>query len=418
MDTRKNVLVIGGGAIGLSAAYYLSRSGATVTVVDKGQMGHGCSLHNAGFVSPSHFVPLAAPGVFAQALRWMFDRKSPFYIKPRFDLNLLSWAWRFSQACNERVAQRAMPVLRDLLVESSRLFEELATVDGMSFEWTKKGLLVLYRTAKGKRSCEHDLRLSHELGIDATSMEQNQLHDLDRKTQFRALGGLYFPADGHLVPSSLVKNLTDHLEHNRVQLLPNCSVTGFETSAGKITAVRTDRGQIHADEFVLASGVWSSLLLRDLRISLPIEAGKGYSITVKHPSAKPALPCILSERRIAVTPFSDGLRLAGTMELAGIDLTLNPLRINAILDAVPLYFGNVERPDPSSAELWSGLRPITPDGLPYIGRFEQFPNLIAAAGHAMLGISLATVTGKLLAEIAGGQKPSHDLTLLRPNRYD
>lgn len=228
MDAKKDVLIIGGGAIGLSAAFYLSRSGATVTVVDKGQMGHGCSLHNAGFVTPSHFVPLAAPGVFAQALRWMFDRKSPFHIKPRFDLNLLSWAWRFRKACDERVAQRAMPVLRDLLVESSHLFEELAGVDGMSFEWTRKGLLLLYRTEKGKRSCEHDLKLSHELGIDATFVVQNQLHDLDPQTQFRALGGVYFPGDGHLVPSSLVKNLNDHLEHNHVQLLPKCSVAGFK----------------------------------------------------------------------------------------------------------------------------------------------------------------------------------------------
>jgi len=363
-------------------------------------------------------VPLAAPGVFAQALKWMFDRKSPFHIKPRFDLNLLSWAWRFRKACDERVARRAMPVLRDLLLESSRLYEELAEVDGMSFEWTNKGLLVLYRTEKGKRSCEHDLKLSHELGIGAKSVGHQQLNDLDPQTQFCALGGVYYSGDGHLVPSSLVQNLTDHLEHNGVRLLAKCGVSGFETSSGKITAVETDRGQLHADEFVLSAGVWSSLVLRDLRINLPLEAGKGYSITVKHPSAKPSIPCILSERRIAVTPFSDALRFAGTMELAGIDLTLNPVRINAILDAVPLYFGNIERPDPSNVELWSGLRPLTPDGLPYIGRFKQYSNLVAATGHAMLGISLAAVTGKLVAEIVKGQKPSHDLSLLHPNRYD
>jgi D-amino-acid dehydrogenase len=418
MGAKKDVIIIGGGAIGLCAAYYLTCSGASVTVVDKGQMGHGCSLHNAGFVTPSHFVPLAAPGVFAQALRWMFDRKSPFHIKPRIDLDLLSWAWRFRKACDDRVAQRAMPVLRDLLVESSHLFEELAKVDGMSFEWTKKGLLLLYRTEKGKRSCEHDLKLSHELGIDARGVRDHQLRELDPHTEFRALGGVYFAGDGHLVPSSLVKNLTDHLQHNHVQLLANCSVTGFETSAGRITAVQTDRGLLRGDEFVLATGVWSSLLLRDLRISLPLEAGKGYSITVKHPSVKPEIPYILSERRVAITPFTDSLRFAGTMDLAGIDLTLNPLRIDAILDAVSLYFANIERPDPSNAELWSGLRPVTPDGLPYIGRLKQFPNLIAATGHAMLGISLATVTGKLVAEIVKGRTPSHNIAFLHPNRYD
>jgi D-amino-acid dehydrogenase len=418
MDSKKDVLIIGGGAIGLCSAYYLSRRGASVTVVDKDAMGNGCSLHNAGFVTPSHFVPLAAPGVFAQALRWMFDRKSPFHVKPRFDLELLSWAWRFRKACDERVAQRAMPVLRDLLVESSHLFEELARLDGMSFDWTKKGLALLYRTEKGKRSCEHDLKLSHELGIDAKSVGQYELHELDPQTQFRALGGVYFSGDGHLLPSSLVENLTDHLERSSVQLLPRCTVTGFEKSAGKIAGIQTDRGQLYADEFVLASSVWSSLLLRDLGIKLPLQAGKGYSITVKNPAVKPTIPYILSERRVAITPFADSLRFAGTMEFAGIDLALNPLRIEAILDAIPLYFENVERPDPSNAELWSGLRPVTPDGLPYIGRFRQFPNLIAATGHAMLGISLATVTGKLVTEIVEGRTPSHNTTLLDPNRYD
>jgi D-amino-acid dehydrogenase len=418
MSANKNVLVIGGGAVGLFAAYYLSHSGATVTVLDKGEPGHGCSLHNAGFVCPSHFVPLAAPGIFSQALRWMLNPKSPLYIQPSLDFDLISWAWKFSRACNERVMWRAIPVLRDLLVDSSNLFDELAHLDGQSFEWTKNGLLFLHRTEKGKRSCEYEVELAHEAGVEARLLDKNQVQELQPHIEFRARGGVYFPGDAHLVPSALTKSLTRHLEHGGVQVLHDCEVTGFDTSGNRIAQVRTNHGDMQADEFVLATGAWTPLLLRRLGVKMPLQAGKGYSITVKDPPVKPTIPLILSERRVAVTPFSDSLRFAGTIEFTGIDLSINKQRVEGILDAIPLYFQNIERPRASTAEVWSGLRPVTPDGLPYIGRLQRLPNLLVATGHAMLGIALAAVTGKLVSEIAMERQPSHPLTLLDPDRYN
>lgn len=417
MASKTNVVVIGGGAIGLCAAYYLTKNGAQVTVVDKGAMGQACSLHNAGFLAASHFVPLAAPGLFAQALKWMANPKSPLYIKPRIDWRFIAWAWRFSRACNAENVRGAAPILRDLLSESIRLFEELTSQEGLKFDLTKRGLLILHRTKKGKDDCEHDAHLAQEIGVERRLCNQDELTQLDPLIEFRADGGLYFPGDAHLVPSMFVKTLSECLQRRGVQLLTDCEVTRFETAGNSIKQIHTSRGILPADEFVLASGSWSPGLVRDLGIILHLQPGKGYSITDTHPRVKPAIPCILTERRVAVTPFRESLRFAGTMEFSGINLEINKTRVNAILDALPLYFANVVRPDPSTCELWCGLRPVTPDGIPYLGRFRQFPNLIAATGHAMIGISLATVSGKLVAEIACGPRPSHDISLLDPNRY-
>jgi D-amino-acid dehydrogenase len=418
MASKSSVVIIGGGVIGLCAAYYLSRDGVAVTVVDKGEPGHGCSLHNAGFVCPSHFVPLAAPGIFSQALMWMLNPKSPLYIRPSLDFDLISWAWRFSRACNERVMWRAIPVLRDLLIDSLNLFDELARLDGQSFEWTKKGLLFLYYTEKGKRSCEHEVELAHEAGVEARLLDKNQIQELQPQIEFRARGGVYFPGDAHLVPSALTKSLASRLEREGVQVHHDCEARGFDTSGNRIARVKTNHGDLQADEFVLATGAWTPLLLRRLAVKMALQAGKGYSITIKDPTVRPTIPFILSERRVAVTPFSDSLRFAGTMEFSGMSFSINKQRVEAILDAVPLYFQNIERPRASAAEIWSGLRPVTPDGLPYIGRLRRFPNLVVATGHAMLGIALAAVTGKLVSEIVVERQPSHPLTLLDPDRYN
>jgi D-amino-acid dehydrogenase len=417
-NSRPDVLIIGGGVIGLCSAYYLSRNGASVVILDKGEMGHGSSLHNAGYVSPSHFIPLAAPGVFTQGLRWMFNPTSPLYIKPRLNLDFLSWTWKFARACDNRVSNNAAPFLYRLLLDSSELTKELALLQGMQFELTNRGITMLYRTAGGKESLRHEYDFAVRMGLDSRMVDHSQLHDLDPGIEFRATGGWHIPIDSHLVPATFVKNLSDFLERQGVTMRRFEEFRGFETSDGRISGVRTEKETLKADEYVLASGAWSPGLVKDLGIKMYLEAGKGYSATFKNPKVKPSRPYILTERRVAVTPFSDSLRFAGTMEFAGIDLSINKLRVEALLNAIPLYFGNMERPTATSGELWGGMRPVTPDGLPYVGRYREFPNLIAATGHAMLGISLSAVTGKLVSEIVAGTKPSHDLALLNPNRYD
>jgi D-amino-acid dehydrogenase len=308
--------------------------------------------------------------------------------------------------------------LLELLLDSSRLFGELSKVKGMTFDLTNRGITMLFCTEKERNALRHDHELALEFGLDSRFLDHSKLQLLDPEIQFRALGGWQIPIDSHLIPATLVRNLSAHLGGQGISMRPNTEITGFEMSRNRIIGVQTARGLVKGDEFVLAAGAWSPHLAKKIGLRMKLQAGKGYSITFNNPRVKPARPYILSEHRVAVTPFADSLRFAGTMEFSGMNLGINMTRTNAILDAIPLYFNNVERPPAEKGNLWAGLRPVTPDGLPYIGRFNQFQNLIAATGHAMLGISLSAVTGKIVAEIATGQKTSHDLTLLHPNRYD
>lgn len=416
-NKQNTVVIIGGGAIGLCCAYYLSKAGAQVTVIDKGEFGQGSSWANAGYVCPSHFIPLASPGIIAQGLKWMLSPTSPFYIKPRLDADFISWVWKFRRSCTEENVKRAMPLLRDLGNASLELYKELAAMNAFDFEWTPRGLLVLYRTEKGKHQCEEEAELSEKLGIEAKLCNRASVQSLEPNVEIRAEGGLYFPRDCHMTPSKFVVGLAKILEANGVRLVKNSLVSGFRVQGNRVVAAKTLGGELSADEFVLAGGSWSPTIARELGIRLLMQAGKGYSVTIQRKESKPLIPLIFTEARVAMTSMGDRLRAAGTMEIAGLDSSISQRRVDAILNSIPQYIGGVAPADFSIGEVWAGLRPVSPDGLPYIGRFQSYSNLIAATGHAMIGISLATVTGKLVAEIAGGQKPSINVSLLSPDRF-
>jgi D-amino-acid dehydrogenase len=377
----------------------------------------GSSLHNAGLITPSHFVPLAAPGMVRLGLKWMFNPDSPFYIRPRLDAELLSWLWRFNAASTARRAEKAMPLLRDLSFASLALFEQMAALPGMAFEFAHRGLLMVFRTEHGRHGALATARHAVSIGIEARVLDAQGLAVLEPGVDFRVLGGVYYPDDAHLTPALFLASLRANLIAANVRFLTSTRVLGLETRPGSITALRTSQGAVQADEYVLAAGCWSPGIVRDIGLRLPVQPGKGYSITLQDPGIRVRIPMILEEARIAVTPMGDSLRLAGTMELSGMDPGINMRRVRAILKAAPDYLGNLHAADPGALAHWAGLRPCTPDGLPLIGRFRRFDNLIAATGHAMVGVSLAPVTGKLVAEIVGGKVPSIDMHLLRPDRY-
>ncbi len=414
---KSNVVIIGGGAIGLCSAYYLNKAGASVTVIDKGEFGHGSSLHNAGYVCPSHFIPLASPGTISQGLKWMLSPVSPFYVKPRLERDFISWVWNFKKSCTDENVRRAMPLLRDLGNASLDLYEEFAAMKAFDFEWTPKGLLILYRTERGRHDCEEEAGLAKEIGINARLLDRPSLQRLEPNVEMRAEGGLYFPDDCHMTPAKFVEGLAKHLEAGGVRLLKNTEVSGFKIEGKRVVGVATSAGDLSADEFVLAGGSWSPNIVKKLGIRLLVQAGKGYSVTIPRKENKPAIPLIFAEARVAVTPMGDTIRFAGTMEIAGLDLSITRRRVDAILNSIPNYIGGFEKSDFAGAEPWAGLRPVSPDGVPYIGRFSSYSNLIAATGHAMIGISLAPITGKLVSEIATNAKPSFDLSLTSPDRF-
>lgn len=419
---QSDVIVIGGGAIGLCSAYYLKKAGLSVTVIDRGELGHGSSLRNAGYISPSHFIPLAAPGVFKQGLKWMLNPRSPLYIKPRFDLEFFKWSWNFARACDENKVQRAAPVLRDLLNASKQFIQELASDAGIDLEIQKRGLTLLFRSEKGQKTCEHEFEIANKLGMEAELLNSEKLQARESKIEFAAKGGLHFPGDMHLSPELLVKNLSAYLKQIGVQFVTNLNVDSFilnrSGSKTQLAKVVTNQGTLEAKNFVLAGGAWSAKILKHLKVKMLLQAGKGYSITVQNPQLKPSSPYLLLERRVAITPFANSLRYAGTMEFSGLNQTLNKSRIDAIADAVPFYFANMPKPKTEANLLWCGLRPVSPDGMPYLGALRQIPNLVVATGHAMLGISFAAFTGSVVKDLISNVKIPYDLELLNPNRYD
>jgi len=416
--TRKRVIVVGGGIIGLCTAHYLRQDGAEVTVLEKGEVGSGSSSENAGLVTPSHFIPLAAPGVITQGLKWMLDPESPFYIKPRLDADLFRWVWKFRAASTDRQMRSVMPLLLQLARTSFSLYEDLARLKDCEFGFQKRGLLMVFDTERGRDHCVEEADHAHALGLEARVLDPRELAFLEPDIRIKASGAVFYPGDAHLSPTLFVEALTRHVLSQGVVVKTSVQALGFNTTSGRLSGVRTTDGTFEADDIVIAGGAWSPVLARTLGIRLLLQAGKGYSFTLRNPIRKPSIPLILTEARVAVTPMGESLRFAGTMELAGLNLSVNRRRVDAIAKAIPRYLPEFNAENIDRTHPWSGLRPCTPDGLPYIGRFGAYRNLIAATGHAMIGISLAPVTGKLVADIVAGRTPSIDLTLLHPDRFN
>lgn len=414
----KSVLIIGGGVVGLCVANYAMQKGHRVTIVERGAPDHdGCSLGNAGLVVPSHFVPLAAPGMVWLGLRMMFNPESPFYVRPRLDADLLRWGWQFYCAANAHHVRRSAPLLRDLLCASRRCFEELAQQWGNDFGFAQNGSLMLCKTEHALDEEAKTAEMARALDIPAEVLTARQTAEREPNVHMDIAGSVYFPLDCHLIPQQFVARLTRALMESGATFCWSTEVTGWRVSGSRIEAVQTNRGELSADEYVLAAGAWSPHIARGLGIRLPMQAGKGYSLTLPQPKQKPHIPCILTEARVAVTPMGDALRFGGTMEIAGLDTSINPARVRGILKSVPQYFPDFSPEDFRDVPAWCGLRPCSPDGLPYIGRFRRYTNLCAATGHAMLGVSLGPITGKLLAEILSDEQPSIGLEMLTPERY-
>ena len=414
----KHVLIVGGGVVGLCAAHYAIRRGHRITIVERGAPDHdSCSLGNSGMIVPSHFIPLAAPGVVAQALRWMWNPQSPFYIKPRLSRDLLNWGWKFWRASSAGHVARSAPLLRDLHLASRACYEELAEPGGIEFGLVKKGLLMLCRSAhvleEEVRNAEHARRL----GIPAVALDARQTAALDPGLRMSVAGSVHFPMDCHLSPNRFVAGISRMLEREGAEFSWRTEVAGWRCEASRVVAVRTNRGEIAADEFVLAGGSWSQAIARDLRLNLPLQAGKGYSLTIPSPRRLPTLCSILTEARIAVTPIGASVRFGGTMEISGLDETVTAARVQGIIQSVPKYFPDFAADDFREIRPWHGLRPLSPDGLPYLGRAGRYDNLIVATGHAMMGMSLGPISGKLVAQILSGEPPAIDIGILSPDRY-
>ncbi len=414
----KSVLIIGAGAIGLSCALHCARKGHRVTVIERGgAQRDGCSFGNAGMIVPSHFVPLAAPGMVKLGLKWMWNPESPFYIKPRLDGELFDWAIKFWRAANAEHVRRSAPLLRDLSFASRALFEEIAAQTQNDIGLTTRGLLMLCKTQHALDEEAKFATQANSLGVPAEVLNAAQAAKLDPGVTMAVAGAVYFPKDAHFTPDRLMAALQTQGEKAGVHFHWSTEVTGLETRDGKITSVRTAREEFSADEIILCGGSWSPLLARELGLKIPIQAGKGYSLTLTQPRELPQLCSIFTEARMAITPMGTSLRFGGTMEISGLNEDINPVRVRGIIKSVPQYFPKFAPEDFAGIQPWRGLRPCSPDGLPYLGRTTKFSNLIVATGHAMMGMSLSPITGRIVSEMVSGEKPVFDLSLFSPDRY-
>jgi len=419
MRDSKSVIVCGGGIVGLCTAYYLAREGCAVTVVERHAEGHDhCAMGSSGYISPSHVIPLAAPGMVWKGLKWMLNSRSPFYIRPRLDTDLMRWGWHFWRASTHGRVARAAPILRDLCLHSQGLFEELDDLTGNRSEYQRAGLLNLCRTQQGLEDEANGLaRIANELGVEARVLDAAQTAALGLGVKLAIAGSVYFPIDAHLTPARFPPLLTSLLKEMGVRFQWNTTIYGWRTVGSRVAAAQTTAGDLIADEFVLAGGSWSGGMIAGLGLRMPIQAGKGYSLTLPKPRFRITKPFILKERRVAVTPMGDTLRFGGTMEIDGHHDRVRPERVEQIIAGALAYLPELTPADFAGVKPWFGYRPVSPDGLPYVGRFGRYANLTAACGHAMLGVTLAPGTGRLVAEVICERKPSVDLTLLNPDRY-
>ena len=411
----KEVVIIGGGIIGLCSAYYLQKEGCAVTIIDQSDMTKGASFVNAGYITPSHIIPLAAPGMITKGLKWMFDTASPFYVKPRLDKDFLQWAWAFKKSATALRVEKAIPIIKEINILGRTLYEEIKQSGDFNFHYERKGLLMLYKTDKageeewevGQRAIKEGLNVNHITAEEVKKMEPDAAIDCK--------GAVYFDSDAHMTPKEFMAEMVSYLKEKGVTFYTHEKVQDLVISTDAIKEVMTTKRILKADEVLIAAGSWSPLLTRKLGVKIPIQAGKGYRInTVRETGI--TIPALLVEAKVAVTPMNGFTRFAGTMELAGFNDNINPKRVKAISNSVSNYYQGLSLTKEEEATADFGLRPCSPDGLPYIGRTHKYKNLIIASGHAMMGWSLGPPTGKLVSEIISDKKLSLDIKPFHPDR--
>ena len=412
----ERVVILGGGVIGLCCAYYSLKKGFAVTVIEREAAGaDNCSMGNAGMIVPSHFTPLAAPGMIAKGLRWMVNPESPFYVQPRFDPGLIRWGWLFYRHATPRHVAASRELLRDLNLESRRLFEELAV--GEDFGWTARGLLMLCKTPRGLEEEAQVASEAHEIGLRAEVLDAATTARLDPAITLDVAGAVYFPQDCHLSPSAFMASIRRRVIDAGGTIESGVTVDTIDTLGGRVVSVTGNGRKFEGAKFVIAGGSWTAGLLKSVGLDLPLQAGKGYSLTLPSPPELPELCSIFAEAKVAVTPMNGSLRFGGTMEIGGLDLSINPARVRGIVRSVHAYFPKFSERDFDGIQPWAGLRPVSPDGIPYLGQVTGLPNLIAASGHAMMGLSLGPVSGRLVADLLAGDEPFRPIGAMSPTRF-
>lgn len=413
----KKCVVIGGGIIGLSTAYYLNKAGHQVVVYDKSSQDKGASYVNAGYITPSHFIPLAAPGMVGKGLKYMWNSSSPFYIKPRWDKDLISWAWNFYKASNRGHVDKSVGPLFEMNLLSRDLYREMITEMQIKTQYDTKGLMMYVQTEQGKKhEMEVARRAKSEFDIDTKFYSSEEIQEqFEPDIKLDIIGGIHYPSDRQMTPVDFMQQLRSYLIKQGVEIHRGVGVRDIVVERGKIHKIYTDTEEVRGDHFVLAAGCWTKTLAQKLGVDLKIEAGKGYKIDVAQKTGI-RMSAILVERSMAVSPMDGYTRFAGTMELSGINHKLRFERIRALKSGAESFYKDLSISEKALSEAQCGLRPVSADGLPYVGKSKCCKNAYIASGHAMMGWSLGPATGKLIQELIDEEKTSMALDAFRLSR--
>ncbi|MBX3352316.1 MAG: FAD-dependent oxidoreductase [Phycisphaeraceae bacterium] len=413
-DRDSDVLIVGAGVVGLAAAIDLAGRGLSVTVVDRATTGSGASFGNAGWLTPSLASPLAQPGSTRKALKWMLDPESPFYIKPSLDPALLRWLLVFLRSSSRERYERGVRAMVELCLWSVDAWEREASESGESFGFERAGLLMLLESEKSADGARAHAAFTEGSGVAWEWWDQARVRAEEPIIRGETVGGIFFPGDAHCEPHLAVRRLRARAESLGVRVVEHSEVTGFDTRGGSLEAARVGESRICAKEFVIASGAWAGRLGATLGLRIPMRAAKGYSVVLPKGAIHPRRSIYLADRKVAVTPHAQGLRLAGTLELVGLDASINRRRVDAIVRGAGAMLSVVD-PIPELRP-WAGLRPCLADGMPAIGRAPGFGNLWLAIGHQMTGLKCAPGTAQLLGDLMTGASPAFDPGLFDPAR--
>jgi D-amino-acid dehydrogenase len=399
---RLKVAVVGGGAVGLCCAYSLARRGADVVVYERDRVGEGCSFGNTGWICPGLSAPLPAPGVMTSAVRGMLRPGSPVLIRPLVGLAFLRWSWRFWRACTPDAYRAGLEATVALARRTFELFDELRSA-GVELDLHSTGMVVAALTEAGLEEYATMLGDAKAAGYegDVRVLDGDAVRELEPAASDAVVGAVHAPAERYVRPESLTRGLADALRRAGVEICEGAEVG--------------DVRELRADAVVVAAGVWSGRLLASAGVSLPMEAAKGYSVTARGRGTVPRHAYYLAEAKVGCSTFGDAVRIAGVFDLTGLDLALRRRRIETITASAAAYFRDW-RPDEIELE-WAGLRPYPPDGLPVVGRVPGRDGLYAATGHGRMGITLAPVTGELLADVILDGASPPELEPFRMERF-
>lgn len=406
MHPKADVLIVGGGVIGLACAYELSRAGVKVILIDKSDPGYGCSYGNAGWITPCFAMPLPMPGMLLKSIGWLTDPESPLYIKPELSVTLFRWLLRFLLSMNRKQMLASVDALVAISKQSLDLYKELARTTDLPFSFEQKGLFMAAQSEDGFKYARTEMELVARLGIPGQLMKEEESRAFEPALSKPIKGGVFFSGEAHAEPLQVTQTLVHEAKKLGAVIISKAEVIDFQLGAQGVISARTTRGVFTAEQFVMATGSWSPRIAQTLDLRVPVLGGKGYAIITDPLTPNPLRPLMLVEKKVAVTPRAGTLRLAGTLELVNQDETFTTRRVEAIVRGAREFMNVPEQI--SYHEIWRGLRPCTPDGVPIIGRTARYPNLILATGHQMLGLQSATGTGKLVA----------DLVLKRPTDVD